>query len=114
MAHYLRLIGPVVLVLALVGCADPGSTDSTDSDTPEQPRFSAEAASLRLSDGMTMQEVENTIGYRPSSASQMTCGGANGDPWPCRIWTFGGSLNTLTVRFENDDGVWKVNSWGAY
>lgn len=43
-------------------------------------QLDAGAASLRLDEGMTMQQVTGAIGYRSNSASQQTCGTATPSP----------------------------------
>lgn len=77
--------------------------------------FSAGSASLRLEDGMTMQQVATAIGYRPSSAQETTCGANVGPGWTCRVWMFNGGLsNTLQVIFRLDGGTWVVNGWNVW
>lgn len=77
-------------------------------------QFDPGAASLKLEDRMTMQQVMNAIGRRPDSAEQGTCGQGTPSPWPCRVWLFGRSPKQLIVRFESVNGVWVVNSWSVY
>jgi hypothetical protein len=104
-----------VLALALAGCDAPDDQSAQNDPTPTAaPRFDPGAASTALRDGMTMKEVEDAVGYRPSETGQMTCGAATPDPWPCRLWTFQSGFESLQVTFQNDAGVWHVNSWSVY
>jgi hypothetical protein len=86
----------VTTIIALAGC----------TSVPEQ-------ASLKLNDGMTMQEVSSAIGA-PDSTGAMTCGSATPAPWSCRLWKYSDESHSLTVMFRNDGGVWRVNNWSAY
>lgn len=81
----------------------------------QQP-FDAGAASLKLTNGMTMAQVEQAVGYRPSASDETTCGTRVGPGWPCMVWYFnGGMANTLQVLFRRTPvGAWVVNGWNTY
>lgn len=77
-------------------------------------QFDPGALSLKLNQGMTMQQVISALGYRPNSAEQDTCGTSTPQPWPCRIWIFGNVYSQLRVYFANVNGVWMVNNWSSW
>ena len=77
-------------------------------------QFNPGSLSLRLNQGMTEQQVEGALGYKPNSAQLTTCGGNTPRPWQCLIWTFGSSMQNLTVLFENVSGIWMVSSWTVW
>lgn len=75
------------------------------------------AKSGRLALDMTEQQVMSAVGYRPNKVEMKTCGErAPHGPWTCKIYTFGGPLDSdLIVYFAvAKDGVWVVNGWDVY
>jgi hypothetical protein len=74
------------------------------------------AVSIRLSPGMTEQEIMKAVGYRPNKAEVKTCGGNTRDGgWMCKVYTFGYAAKYLQVVFsEASSGVWIANSWSVY
>jgi hypothetical protein len=71
--------------------------------------------SMQLRDDMTEQEAISAIGYRPNKVEMTTCGSSTDHPWQCKLLTFGGLFNRLTVYLtRNPAGIWEVNSWHVY
>ena len=72
------------------------------------------AKSALLDQGMTEQQVMNTVGYRPTKVEMQTCGQQTGaGAWQCKIHTYGLPMSNLTVFFSQspDDGTWRVSGW---
>jgi len=94
------LVGVVFLIAMLL------STESRGQN------WSARAASLALSEGLTEAEAINRIGWRPNYAEIKTCGSNSPYPWTCRILYFGPPGNQLMLFFERGrSGNWVVNGW---
>ena len=99
---------PTAIVAASVilsCCANVGAA-------PHEPTVVQRVDSANLRQGMTINEVIEAVGSRPSSAQQTICGARTGAPWICRILAFG-SDGYLATLFENDDGVWRLNRWAT-
>lgn len=81
------------------------------ADEADAHQFDPGALSLKLEEGMTMQQVIQRLGYRPNTTTQETCGSSTPNPWSCRTWTFGDSNRRLVVFFHNIEGQWLVDAW---
>ena len=69
-------------------------------------------ATHNLSVNMTEQGVINFLSNYPYKVSLMTCGSDTPQPWQCKMLTFTGPHESLTVLLsQRDDGSWKVESW---
>jgi hypothetical protein len=74
------------------------------------------AKSALLNEGMSEQEVMQTIGYRPNKVEQITCGAQTAKPWNCKVYTYGNLDYSLQILFQQSrsDRKWYVNSWFVY
>ncbi len=70
------------------------------------------AASTRVDEAMTEQDVIANVGSRPSSVTLETCGQTGtGAPWPCKIFTYGSSASGLRIYFRRQGTSWTVDQW---
>jgi hypothetical protein len=101
-------------LLLLAGCAAEHGSDYQPAVAPRASQDIPDELALRLDDGMTTQQVLDTLNYRPNRVTQQTCGQDLGSPWACRQWVYSDGTHTLTVTFRRDLEGWVVNDWNVW
>jgi hypothetical protein len=74
----------------------------------------SEDASTKIEEGMTVEQVGNAIGFRPTTVEEHACGDGDTTPfWFCRIQTYADGKHTLVVYFNKltVKPTWAVRSW---
>jgi len=74
----------------------------------------SEEASTKIEEGMTVEQVANAIGFRPTTVEEHSCGDGDTTPfWFCRIQTYADGKHTLVVYFNKltEKPTWAVRLW---